>query len=209
MIDVLIVCNNREISYQLESILSQFKIKTIAEFNRNEIDCAKVVFIDTLCFDVKMIKELGEIPYYFISNCNDQILNLISYRPYGILCCNNIEKDFKVYKKNIDTFLKKYININNHYIKFEDILFVDSQSYYCFIHTINNCEIRVRMKIEEIFKMLGTDQFFQCHKSYIVNYIYIAKMFKNEFLLLNKLTIPISRSRYKGSVYWYYNCINY
>ncbi|MBC5625749.1 LytTR family transcriptional regulator [Clostridium sp. NSJ-49] len=69
-------------------------------------------------------------------------------------------------------------------------------SPYIDIHT-NSEKITLRKKISEIEKILPSEYFIRCHRSYIVNVKYIKAIIKNNVLLVSGLKIPISRGKYK------------
>lgn len=78
-----------------------------------------------------------------------------------------------------------------------------NEIYYCImfspyidIHTSSE-KITVRKNISEIEKLLPSENFIRCHRSYIVNVKHIKSIIKNDILLENGVKIPISRGKYK------------
>ena len=69
-------------------------------------------------------------------------------------------------------------------------------SPYIDIHTSTE-KITIRKNIGEIEKILPSEYFIRCHRSYIVNVRYIKSIIKNNVLLENGVKIPISRGKYK------------
>ncbi len=69
-------------------------------------------------------------------------------------------------------------------------------SPYIDIHTSSE-KITVRKNISEIEKILPSEYFVRCHRSYIVNVKHIKSIIKNNILLENGIKIPISRGKYK------------
>lgn len=75
-----------------------------------------------------------------------------------------------------------------------DIVYVES-----FAHTVeittNNGKIKASMSISEIETELG-DGFVRCHRSYITGLKYIKRITRNEVILDNGISVPLSRRLY-------------
>lgn len=79
-----------------------------------------------------------------------------------------------------------------------------NEIYYCImfspyldIHTKSD-KISLRKKISEIEEVLPSKYFVRCHRSYIVNVKHIKSITKNNVLLENGVSVPISRGKYKA-----------
>ena len=86
---------------------------------------------------------------------------------------------------------KKYIKLNCNEIHY-CIMF----SPYIDIHTSSE-KITVRKKISELEREIPSKYFIRCHRSYIVNLIYVKSITKDSVVLESGIRIPISRGRYK------------
>ena len=109
-------------------------------------------------------------------------------------CLNNtLEKISSEDKKSLLVLEtpKKVIQLDH-----DDICYCIMFSPYIDIHTITD-KITVRKNIGDIEKILPKDYFIRCHRSYIVNVKHIKSILKNNVLLENGITIPISRGKYK------------
>lgn len=74
------------------------------------------------------------------------------------------------------------------------IQYIEAQGKNCIIHsTINKTEIKI--SLSEIETLLAKYEFIKPHRSYLVNYKYIASVKKNNLELSDGQLIPISRNR--------------
>lgn len=103
---------------------------------------------------------------------------------------NRITNEFKESILILET-TKKTIKLD-----YNDINYCIMFSPYIDIHT-NSEKITLRKKISEIEKILPSEYFIRCHRSYIVNVKYIKAIIKNNVLIVSGLKIPISRGKYK------------
>ena len=88
------------------------------------------------------------------------------------------------------------------HIQMEDIIYVEHNSRTVLMYTIKGIIYIPYISLERIQAALGTDYLFQCHKSYLVNRIYIEKIDRteNNILLKNLLgELPVGR-KYKREV---------
>lgn len=63
----------------------------------------------------------------------------------------------------------------NH-VNIEDIIYVEHNSRTVFLYTIKGIIYIPYMPLHEIHRILGQDYLFRCHKSYLVNRIYIERI---------------------------------
>ncbi len=74
-----------------------------------------------------------------------------------------------------------------------DILYLERDKRVTVIHTADN-EYSVYEKLNELHPRLHSDDFVICHNSYIVNLNKVKEFDKNEFVLINGNSVPISRN---------------
>lgn len=79
-------------------------------------------------------------------------------------------------------------------INTNEIFYCESQKRVVYFHTLNGRECAY-MKISELEEKLP-DNFCRVHKSYIVNFDYVAHMSSKEIQLENGMTIPIPQKKY-------------
>ena len=79
-------------------------------------------------------------------------------------------------------------------VRVYDIWYVESIKRNIVVHEVDR-QISLIKKLDEVEKMLP-DYFLRCHKSFLVNADKIKRMESREFVLLNDIRIPISRTRH-------------
>jgi len=79
----------------------------------------------------------------------------------------------------------------------KDILYVESDGHYCILHTKEYVS-SVRENISSLFSRLEGRAFFMCHRSYIVNMVYVSRITKKEILLDDGSKIPIARGKWEA-----------
>lgn len=80
-------------------------------------------------------------------------------------------------------------------IPVHSIYYIESQGRKLYIYTTGLLR-EVNMTMEEMIHMLP-DNFYQCHRSYIVNLDRIQNLLPGEIELSNKRILPIARGRYE------------
>ena len=68
-------------------------------------------------------------------------------------------------------------------LQLRDIVYVESEGHYLYIHT-NKTKIMIRSKIIDFIEDIQ-EVFLHVHQSFAVNMMYIEKLTKNEILLYN------------------------
>lgn len=80
-----------------------------------------------------------------------------------------------------------------HRLEYTSILYIESRAHYAYFRLCDrDNEIKARMKLTELLGKLPKDIFIQCHRSYLVNLLFVNRISKNEILLSNNDRIPIS-----------------
>lgn len=75
------------------------------------------------------------------------------------------------------------------------ILYVEVTGHYCLHYTTGNCKkYRIQYSLDALRKKLPSNLFIQCHRSYIVNLIYIRNISKGCITMANGQTIQIGRN---------------
>lgn len=100
----------------------------------------------------------------------------------------------------IQTFQNKKIVIPStdglEFVKIADIIFCEGVDGYTKIHFINRKPILSSHSIGHFNKLLGKNDFYLVHKSYLINLIYIEKYLNEGYVLLSENhKIPVSRNR--------------
>lgn len=74
-----------------------------------------------------------------------------------------------------------------------DIYYIDVYDKACYIH-LKNKVIKTYSSLAKLWEALENSSFLKCHRSYIVNMLYINEMLSNDFLLKNGEKIPITKN---------------
>lgn len=89
-------------------------------------------------------------------------------------------------------------------VDLDDILFIEVNGHYLFLHTIMG-ELRVKKSLQELMAVFGSTKdameqagFISTHRSYLVNLGYVERVQKTECIMENKEQVPISRNAYKS-----------
>lgn len=73
----------------------------------------------------------------------------------------------------------------NH-LDIEDIIYVEHNSRTVFLYTVGGVIYIPYLPLNQIYRILGHDYLFQCHKSYLVNRIYVEKIDRTENSIILK-----------------------
>ena len=97
---------------------------------------------------------------------------------------NDEDSDFLIVKS---TSMVRKVPLNT-------ICYVEAQNKHILLYTSDNTILTLTMPLHQLVPQLNFPHFFQCHRSYIVNMNYIRSHCKNELIMHNGCTIPISRN---------------
>jgi len=77
---------------------------------------------------------------------------------------------------------------------YRSILYLESQSHYVCIHSVSNTikEVIVRKRLAELIEDLPTEMFVQCHRSFVINLLFVQKISRKQITLTDGTEIPIS-----------------
>lgn len=81
-------------------------------------------------------------------------------------------------------------------INFKDIMYLEGDSGYTRIHFADGYQVLSSYRIGHFARLLKNEDFFQIHKSYILNINFLKKYLNEGYVLLkNNKKLPVSRSR--------------
>lgn len=103
---------------------------------------------------------------------------------------DKVNKMGELSSKIVIEYGKKNIKID-----YNNIIYCIMFSPYIDICTVND-KFTIRKKISDMEKILPSNLFIRCHKSYLVNVKYIRQVTKKNIIMENKQVIPISRGKY-------------
>lgn len=82
----------------------------------------------------------------------------------------------------------------------KQILFIEIQGHYLSVHPIEDAPIQIRGNITSLAEKLPPQMFVQCHRSYIINLLYVRNITKSEIMLAGSVPIPVG-IRYAEKVF--------
>ena len=161
----------------------------VLENDLNGIDLASKIHCDHP--DIKMI---------FLTAYDDTDYKKIfsDFQPYGFITkpiqyniLNFFLRKISIEHNTRYKYIEFVSNYKNYRISVNDICYIQSRKRVCEIITKQDL-FTTYLKISNIEKEL-TSAFIRCHQSYIVNMGYVADLCKNQFILTNGETVPISK----------------
>ena len=78
-----------------------------------------------------------------------------------------------------------------------DILYAEVYQHKTSFILRNGRRVQGVIPLSEVERKLKENGFFRCHRSYHVNYLAVSKIRANELRLVNNITVPISKYKYK------------
>ena len=176
----------------------------ISDFKHKNFD---LVFLDIYMYNLNGIDTAKEIRkkddnsiLVFITTSSDFALDA-----YGLDALQYLIKPvtYDKIKKILDKCLKQF-SINMRFIEIledghpakiliNDIYYIDVYDKTCFIH-LKDKVIKTYSSLTKLCNLLEKSSFLKCHRSYIVNMIYIKEMLSNDFILKNGEKIPITKN---------------
>ena len=152
----------------------------------------------------KSIKEKGMYTdIIFVSSKQNKIFEAIKYNPFRFIRKNHMEEDFKeviaaLKEKNEEKL--KYIDVEIPgerkplRLNIKDIVMFEAYRHELKMK-LENKEVRIKATLEILEKTLAAKGFIRVHKSYIVNYLWIEDIIRNEVILNNGQRVPLSRQK--------------
>ena len=210
----------------IETYLSKIENANVVASCSNAIEAFEYISnqqIDLVFLDINM-PGISGISFAKSINNEIKVIFTTAYRDYAVEGFELKAVDyllkpisFERFTKALDTYFDIYGNItetntlrvvvsdfifvrsDRKMIKIDycSIIYIESYSDYLKIHLENNT-IVTRETITAIEAKLPKQQFLRIHRSYIISINYIES-FTNEHILINKHTLPISRT-YKKNV---------
>lgn len=170
---------------------------------------------DLLFLDIRMQYldgiELGKRIRDMLSNDRTQIVYISEYDSYAmelfqVRPLHFLKKPLK--EKAVTSVVQKawqllekqkqhycyYSGKNMYKVLVQDILYFSSQGKKITLHTKTE-EREFYSKLSEVIASLKNFNFISIHKSYFVNFLHITEVRRNEIILTNGETLPISNSK--------------
>ncbi|WP_234121015.1 LytR/AlgR family response regulator transcription factor [Clostridium hydrogenum] len=203
----------REIVAMLKNIISfDFMNLKIYEFKSGEelIFCS--INFDVILLDIKLDNVNGievakkirdrnsKTNIIFITAYKDYVFDAFDVRAFNYILKpideNRLKKIIKLALLEFreDKFIIAKTSSESIKISYNDIIYIESQGRKVKIHTTYDV-IEYYYRISEIEKELSLSNFFRCHKSFIVNFMYVERYTSKYIILKNSEEIYISKYR--------------
>ena len=139
----------------------------------------------------------------FILSKLDAVVEVMKYNPYRLIRKEHLEEDIK----EVIAVLKEKSEEELQYINFKipgerkplRFNIKDIVMFEVFRHELKikleDKEVRIKATLEILEKTLEEKGFIRVHKSYIVNYLWIEDIIRNEVILNNGQRVPLSRQK--------------
>lgn len=208
--------NKKKIVQILENLNTDYNID---EYSDGQELVQSEMFYDIVFLDIKMKKLDGIETAKEIKKVNQNVIIVFLtsfdnyvYEAFDVEAFNYIVKPIEDKRLNdVLTLALNKINICNENkgyliihrdksivkIKINNIIYADVYDRIVTLH-LKNAKIEYYSRLKNLEKELKEKDFFRCHKSYIVNLMYVVRFDKNEILLDNDEIIPISRRNYNS-----------
>lgn len=136
----------------------------------------------------------------FVTSYDALVYQTFAYRPLGFIRKSYFEKEVdevlgRLEKELLSMKEEIIIKKGQEVIKLpiDDIYYIESEGNYINICTIRGNE-KYRDTLTKIENELGGKRLIRCHKGYLVNPKYIARIRNNEIVLTDSRLIPVGRS---------------
>lgn len=170
-----------------------------------------------LAFDIRKESLYFSTPLLFLTSVSDEI----SFALSNFHCYNYITKPYEksdiieqIEQLVLTGFLKETsLSITDefhiyHKIPFEDIIYIQTATAHTLtLHTKETSITITSYSLDSIMKLLG-DEFFRCHKKYIVNLTHIENYdATNRCITIDKISISVGRT-YKDTFKKRWGCFS-
>lgn len=181
------------------------------------LDCwEKGMHIDLLFLDIEIPGELNgmalaqkiraseqQLSIVFVTNYDNYVyegyaVNALRYlrkpvrEPEIFACMESAYQHFRLLTN--DRFMID--SADQHYaLRYSEIIYIEAQAHYLSFHlgSIDSTP-KLRATIKEVQQSLPPELFVQCHRSFIVNLLYIHRFTKENVLMSTGQTLPVSQT---------------
>ena len=108
-------------------------------------------------------------------------------------------------KKVEDQTLILQTQSGEEHLVLKDIKRIEGERNYSYIHLANQTKKLSSKTLAYFEEILSDKGFFRCHRSYLVNRLFISRISQDMFVLKDGINIPISRRKKSEAKTWYRN----
>lgn len=176
-------------------------------FELEDIPAPDIIFLDIQMGDMNGMELARRLREKSMSSAIIFITALKEYvfEGYGVDAVDYLLKPVNKNKlfSSLDKIVKtmkdqtNYILIGGNRVRINDIRYIESQAHYINIIT-DEAGYHIKKAIGQFQKELDSPIFIQCHRSFIVNLMYVKRITKTDVVLEDNTAVPLSRSCYKN-----------
>ena len=185
---------------------------SLAFISKAEEEHYTLVFLDIDIDEIngielgKKVKDINpQIDIIYLSQREDLVFDTLFLHPFGFIRKSKLIQDFpSVLQLYLDTHQTMNENTSQLVvssksgvinIKVDDIMYIEGNKNYQTIYAKDGSTLEVRLSMGDLEKQLTPKGFIRIHKGYLVNYIYIRKIVKNDVLITNNKILPLAGKR--------------
>ncbi|MBO4682443.1 MAG: response regulator transcription factor [Bacilli bacterium] len=153
----------------------------------------------------KIVKDIDpQTDIVYLSQREDLVFDTLFLHPFGFIRKSKILQDFpSVLQLYLDTHIKEedtsklVVTSKNGMINIviNDIMYIEGNKNYQTIYLKDGTNYEVRLSMGDLENQLDSKGFIRIHKGYLVNYVFIRKIVKNDVLLTNNKILPLAGKR--------------
>ena len=205
---------DKDIEYQVKEFSNGEDVIKYIELD-NEID---ILFLDIQMDGLDGMETARKLREYdrtteiiFVTSIGEKISEAFEVRAFRFIKKpiqhEVIEKNLKEcvveVAKNRGCFLKIKTDYGFKKVYSRDLIYIEAINKKIKLCTKEG-ELECRGNLNDIVSNFEKQLFIQCHRSYIVNMIYIEEIYNRDIIMENGARIPISRNKYKEVVDKYF-----
>lgn len=142
----------------------------------------------------------------FLSNREDKVFDSLLVHPFGFIRKRSFFEDIdkvlhsyfqKKEEKKPEASITTEIDGNITSISVSDIVYIESQKRYQYIHLIDGNSIEAILTLNKFYDELKDKNFAFCHKSYLINISHIKTIEQDTILMTNGDRVYLSRRKQK------------
>ena len=154
----------------------------------------------------KIIKDINpQTDIIYLSQREDLVFDTLFLHPFGFIRKSKLMQDFpsvlelylETHNQNIGEGSKLVVTSKSGVINIiiDDIMYVEGNKNYQSLYLKDGNIFEVRLSMGDLEKQLTPKGFIRIHKGYLVNYLFIRKIVKNDVLLTNNKILPLAGKR--------------
>lgn len=207
---------------QLSSILRQIEKDNNLEFEINCFDCGEdlvdfcsnhkdyfdILFLDVVMGEMNGIEAAQKVRdmycnayMIFVTSSKEYALDSYSVNAYGYILKpfshESIESKTLDLVDKIDSNKKNTIYVKNNQdiysLRLDEVIYFESNLRKITAHLVNGEEIKFYNKMSNLEDEIDSNLFVRCHRSFLVNLIYIKNIVNSDLITTTEEFLPISK----------------